>query len=100
MTADQISVDFAALQVSSQTLTAKAKALQEYLEQLHTALQPIKATWYASGSSAGQAAEQAETRLRNATNDIANIVGQFGGKVLEAHDLQLAMENQNERFFR
>ena len=99
MTGDQMSVDFAALQVSSQTLAAKAKALQEYLDQLHTALQPIKATWYASGSSAGQASEQAETRLRNATNDIANIVGQFGGKVLEAHDLQLALENKNTQYF-
>jgi uncharacterized protein YukE len=99
MTADQISVDFAALQVSSQTLAAKAKALQEYLDQLHTALQPIKATWYASGSAAGQAAEQAETRLRNATNDIANIIGQFGGKVMEAHDLQLHLEKMNMGMF-
>ncbi|AHH99421.1 hypothetical protein GCM10010174_20600 [Kutzneria viridogrisea] len=99
MTADQISVDFAALQVSAQTLGMKAKALNEYLDQLHTNLQPIKATWYASGSSAGQAAEQAETRLRQATADIANIIAQFAGKVNEAHDLQLTLENKNARYF-
>lgn len=99
MTAEQISVDFAALQVSAQSLAAKAKALNDYLDQLHTNLQPIKSTWYASGSSAGQAAEQSETRLRNATTDIANIIGQFSGKVYEAHDLQLALENKNTQYF-
>jgi len=32
-------------------------------------------------------------------DDIATIVGQFGGKVLEAHDLQLALENKNTQYF-
>jgi hypothetical protein len=56
MSADQISVNFAALQNSAASLTAKAKALTDYLDQLSQNLQPLKQSWYASGSSAGTAA--------------------------------------------
>jgi len=97
--ADQINVDFASLQYSADALAVKAKALTDYLEQLHASLGPLKATWYASGSSAGQAAEGSETRLRAATADIVNIIGQFSAKVHEAHDLQLALENKNTSYF-
>ncbi|KAA2266628.1 hypothetical protein F0L68_01600 [Solihabitans fulvus] len=97
--ADQINVEFGALQVSGESLAAKAKALNDYLEQLHQNLQPIKDTWYASGSAAGTAAQAAETRLRAATADIVNIIAQFSGKVHEAHDLQQALENRNTSYF-
>lgn len=99
MTADQISVQFGALQNSAAALQAKAKALTDYLEQLSSNLQPLKQSWYASNSSAGTAAEQAETRLRSAANDIVNIINQFGGKVNEAHDLQYALEQKNASYF-
>ncbi|WP_158888368.1 hypothetical protein [Amycolatopsis anabasis] len=97
--ADVVEVNFAALQHSSASLAAKAKALTQQLEQLQSNLQPIKATWYASGSSAGQAAEASETRLRAATAEIVGIIAQFGGKVSEAHDLQHALENKNTSYF-
>jgi uncharacterized protein YukE len=99
MTADQINVNFQALQAGSQSLVAKAKALTDYLDQLSANLQPLKQTWYASNSSAGTACEQAETRLRAAATDIVNIINQFGGKVSDAHDLQYALEQKNTSYF-
>ena len=99
MTADQISVQFSALQASSQALSAKAKALTDYLDQLSANLGPLKQTWYASNSSAGTAAEQAETKLRAAAADIVNIINSFGGKVSDAHDLQYALEQKNTSYF-
>ena len=99
MSADQISVNFAALQASSASLSAKAKALTDYLDQLQQNLQPLKESWYASGSSAGTAAEQSETRLRAAAADIVNIINSFGGKVSDAHDLQYSLEQKNTSYF-
>lgn len=99
MSADQINVDFASLRYSADSLATKAKALTDYLEQLHASLGPLKATWYASGSSAGEAAETSETRLRGATADMVAIIGQFSAKVHEAHDLQLSLENKNTSYF-
>lgn len=99
MSADMINVEFAALRSSADSLFAKARTLDNYLDQLHQHLAPIKATWYASGSTAGQAAESSESRLRAAIADIVGVIGQFSGKVHEAHDLQLALENKNAGYF-
>jgi len=99
MTADQISVNFGALQASAGSLSAKAAALTNYLEELLRSLQPMKQTWVESNSSAGVAADQAETKLRQATNDIIATINQFSAKVNEAHDLQYALEQQNTNYF-
>lgn len=99
MSAEVINVEFANLRSSADALAAKAKALEDQLQQLVSNLEPIKATWYASGSSAGEAANAAETRLRNATNDIISVIAQFSSKVNEAHDIQLALENKNAGYF-
>jgi len=99
MTGDVINVEFAALRAAADSLFAKAKALDNYLDELHQHLVPIKETWYASGSTAGTAAEQSETRLRAALADIVTVVTQFSGKVNEAHDLQLSLENKNASYF-
>ncbi|HEX5117166.1 MAG TPA: WXG100 family type VII secretion target [Pseudonocardiaceae bacterium] len=99
MSADQISVQFSALQQSAQQLQTTAKNLTDQLDQLSSNLNPIRQTWYASNSSAGEAAQQAETRLRAAAADIVNIINQFGGKVSDAHDLQYALEQKNTSFF-
>jgi uncharacterized protein YukE len=99
MTADQISVNFAALQSGAQALSMKAQALNTYLEELLQSLQPMKQTWVESGSSAGEAADQAETKLRAATSDIVQTISQFSSKVTEAHDLQYALEQQNTSYF-
>ena len=77
----------------------RADLTLDQLQQLVSNLEPIKATWYASGSSAGEAANGAETRLRNATNDIISVIAQFSSKVNEAHDIQLALENKNAGYF-
>lgn len=97
--ADVVNVQFSALRAGADSLFAKASALDTYLDQLHQYLAPIKQTWYASGSSAGQSAEQSETRLRAAISEIVEVIGQFSGKVNEAHDLQLALENKNASYF-
>lgn len=99
MSADQISVQFSALQQSAQQLQTTAKTLTDQLDQLSSNLNPIRQTWYASNSSAGEAAQQAETRLRAAAADIVNIINQFGGKVSDAHDLQYALEQKNTSYF-
>ncbi|HEY1571092.1 MAG TPA: WXG100 family type VII secretion target [Pseudonocardiaceae bacterium] len=99
MSADQISVQFSALQQSAQQLQTTAKNLTDQLDQLSSNLNPIRQTWYASNSSAGEAAQQAETRLRAASADIVNIINQFGGKVSDAHDLQYALEQKNTSYF-
>lgn len=99
MTADQISVNFGALQSSAGALSQKAATLSAYLDELLRNLQPLKQTWVESGSSAGVAADQAETKLRAATNDIVTTITQFSAKVNEAHDLQYALEQQNTSYF-
>ncbi|HJP77881.1 MAG TPA: WXG100 family type VII secretion target [Pseudonocardiaceae bacterium] len=97
--ADQISVNFASLQAGSQALSAKATALTTCLQDLQSNLAPLKENWYASGSSAGDAAQQCETRLRSATADIVNIIAQFSQKVSEAHDQQYSLEQRNTSYF-
>ncbi|MFF0148129.1 MULTISPECIES: hypothetical protein [Amycolatopsis] len=97
--AEVVEISFAALQHGSASLAAKAKALTTQLEQLHQNLQPITQTWYASGSSAGEAARASETRLRQATAEIVAIIAQFGTKVGDAHDLQAQLENRNQGLF-
>ena len=99
MTADQISVNFGALQTSASALSTQAQALTTHLEELLRSLQPMKQTWVESNSSAGVAADQAETKLRAATADIVATITQFSGKVNEAHDLQYALEQQNTSYF-
>jgi uncharacterized protein YukE len=99
MTADQISVNFGALQSSAGALSTKAASLTSYLEELLRSLQPMKQTWVESNSSAGVAADQAETKLRQATNDIIATINQFSAKVNEAHDLQFQLEQQNTSYF-
>jgi len=97
--ADIIDVQFAALRQAADTLGARASALTNHIDHLYQSLKPMKDTWVASGSSAGQAAEQSETRLRAAIADLINVINQFSGKVNEAHDTQVALENQNAGFF-
>lgn len=99
MSADVINVQFAQLQESASVLAQKAQQLDQYLQDLYTSLNPIKETWIASGSSAAQAEEQAETQLRQATSEIIEIIQQFSNKVYEAHDTQLALENKNASYF-
>jgi uncharacterized protein YukE len=97
--ADVVSVNFASLQAGAAALSAKASALNNYVEELQQNLQPMVNTWVASGSSAGQAAQASEQRLQQATNEIIQIIQQFSGKVTDAHDLQLGLENKNVSYF-
>jgi uncharacterized protein YukE len=97
--AEVINVDFAALRAAADSLNVKAKGLEANMTSLQQALAPIKETWYASGSSAGQAAEQSETRLRSAIADITAVIALFSTKTNEAHDTQMALENKNTSFF-
>nr|MDT0661553.1 hypothetical protein [Micromonospora sp. DSM 115978] len=96
---DVINVEFGALGAAADSLLAKARTLESNMEQLRQQLAPIKETWYASGSSAGMAAEQSETRLRTAIGEVTAIIGQFSVKVGEARDLQMALENRNTNLF-
>ncbi|MET0496569.1 MAG: WXG100 family type VII secretion target [Actinoplanes sp.] len=99
MPADVITVNFAALRAAADSLSVKAKALEANADNLQQSLKPMKETWVASGSSAGEAAEQSETRLRAAIADIIAVIAQFSAKTTEAHDTQMALENKNTSFF-
>ena len=97
--ADVITVDFAALRAAADSLSTKANTLVSTMDNLQGSLAPIKATWYASGSSAGEAANQSETRLRAAIADVIDTIAKFSAKTSEAHDMQVALENKNTSMF-
>ena len=97
--ADMISIQFGALQQSADTLSQNAQTLQTTIQSLLQSLQPLYNTWVASGSSAGEAAQQAQVALTNATDDIISTIQQFSAKVTEAHDLQYQLEQRNTSFF-
>ena len=99
MPADVINVNFEALHNAADSLSLRAKALEANMDTLVQSLNPIKQTWYASGSSAGQAAEQSETRLRAAIADITTVIAQFSAKVQEANVNQRALEDKNTSYF-
>jgi len=99
MPADVINVEFGALRAASEALLAKARTLESNMDTLRQSLVPIQETWYASGSEAGDAARQSETRLRAAIADVTGIISQFSGKVNEAHDTQRALESRNTGLF-
>lgn len=99
MSADQIAVQFGALQSSAETLSQNAQTLQTYIDNLLQSLQPLYNTWVTSGSSAAEAAQQAQVNLTNATNDIIATIQQFSGKVTEAHDMQYQLEQTNTSYF-
>jgi uncharacterized protein YukE len=94
-----VSVQFHELLNTSSSLATSAKAITSSMEQLTSDLQPLRATWTASGSSAAAAADASEKRLRTAINDIIDTINQFSGKMQEAHDLQRARENTNAASF-
>jgi len=97
--ADIISVNFAQLRAAADQLSAKANVLTGHMDSLQRSLQPLKETWVASNSSAGQAAQQSENRLRQAIADIINVINQFSSKVHEATDLQQSLEQKNTSYF-
>ncbi|WP_033343210.1 WXG100 family type VII secretion target [Catenuloplanes japonicus] len=96
---DIISVDFGALDDASGALMAKAKDVSTAMTQLQASLAPIKETWYASGSSAGAAAEASETRLRGAIDEVVQVITTFSGKVTLAGDIARKTENDNANLF-
>lgn len=97
--ADRVSVQFGALEAAQVSLAEKAKTLTAHLEELAKSLQPVKETWYASGSEAGLTAEQSETRLRAAVAEIINTINKFSGKVGDAYALQRQLETTNTNYF-
>ena len=97
--ADVINVNFAALQASAASLSAKANTLTQNLNDLSMGVSPLKNTWTASGSSAGEAYNQAEARLTAAITDIVNTISQFSSTVSDAHDMQRSLETKNTGYF-
>ena len=97
--AEIINVNFAALQASAASLSTRANMLTQNLSELSTGVAPLKNTWTASGSSAGEAYNQAEVRLTAAINDIVNTISQFSSTVSDAHDMQRSLEAKNTGYF-
>lgn len=97
--ADVINVNFAALAAGSEALSARAGQLTQNIDQLTTGIQPLKTTWTQSGSSAGEAYDAAEAKLKAAINDIINTINQFSSAVAEAQSQQQQLEKTNTGYF-
>jgi uncharacterized protein YukE len=97
--AEVIDVNFNGLTNAADTLSANARVVTSNMEQLVSSLAPLKATWYASGSSAGQACDETERRLAAAIADIVTTINTFSAKTHGARDMQVALENQNANMF-
>ncbi|MBP2471516.1 uncharacterized protein YukE [Crossiella equi] len=96
---ETVSVDFNQLSASSEALNARANALEGHLNELDGSLGYLRQTWYASGSSAGLQAQQAETDLRNAITEMVQVIRNFSANTGKAMTDQMAMERTNAGLF-
>jgi uncharacterized protein YukE len=80
---DRVQFTYAAGQAAADALTQTARRLNQQVDELLSALGPIKADWYQSGSDAAAAAQQLETKLHDAVNDMVQLVSEFSGAVNE-----------------
>jgi uncharacterized protein YukE len=90
---EHIVVDFNLLANGAQSLKTQANALDGYIQDLISAVQPMEQTWVQTGNSAAaEAYEQAKAALMSATQDIVSTISSFGAAVDQAHQDQYANE--------
>jgi uncharacterized protein YukE len=81
MSSDRVQFTYAAGYAAADTLTQTARRLNQQIDDLLRALGPIKADWYQSGSVAAGAAQQLETKLHTAMDDMVQLIGAFSSTV-------------------
>ncbi|HEU5475323.1 MAG TPA: hypothetical protein VFV67_32170 [Actinophytocola sp.] len=76
--AGTVAMSFGAVSGAGATLVTQSGAINGALESLDKALNPVRMTWYESGSSSGQEAQIAEVNLRKLLNDMTLIINNLG----------------------
>jgi WXG100 family type VII secretion target len=87
-----LKVDFGALSGASADITSGANQLQSQLDQMDSALQPLRADWTGSASEAYQTAK---TQWTQAITDMKQLLAEIGTAVSTSHDDYQAGEQKN-----
>lgn len=77
--AGTVAMRYEAVNAAGSSMFTYSKAIDEALHALHTALQPVRETWYLSGSASGLEAQQAEEALRATLAEMSQIITNLGG---------------------
>jgi WXG100 family type VII secretion target len=87
-----LKVDFGALSAASADINSGANQIQSQLDQMDSALQPLRADWTGSASEAYQSAKAQWTQ---AITDMKQLLADIGSAVSTSHDEYQAGEKQN-----
>ncbi|MEE6261335.1 hypothetical protein [Plantactinospora sonchi] len=82
--AGTVAMRFEAVNAAGGSMFTYSKAIDEALQALHTALQPVRETWYLSGSASGLEAQMAEEALRGTLAEMSEIIASLGGVLQNA----------------
>ncbi|HKT00832.1 MAG TPA: WXG100 family type VII secretion target [Rugosimonospora sp.] len=93
MSGDRVQYTYAAGYAAADAVNSTARRLVQQIDELLQALGPIKADWYQSGSTAAAAAQQLETKLRTAMDDMVQLIGAFGNAITT--NTQTAQQTDN-----
>jgi hypothetical protein len=88
------------MQSAADHLTTRAKALGTAMDNLSTAINPMRKTWVASPSEAGEAAGEAEEKLGTAVDNIIDLINEFSVEVHSSKDIQVARDASFADYFR
>jgi uncharacterized protein YukE len=93
-----VAMNFGAVSEAGGKLVTYSGALTQLLESLNVALNPVRDTWYVSGSSSGAQAQAAEENLRRTllemTQIIQNLGKLLGNSAMDASALDSALGNR------
>jgi early secretory antigenic target protein ESAT-6 len=87
-----LKVDFAALSGASADISTGANQIQSQLDQMDSALQPLRADWTGSASEAYQTAK---TQWTQAITDMKQLLAEIGAAVSSSNDDYQAGERTN-----
>lgn len=87
-----LKVDFGALSGASSDIGAGANKIQSQLDQMDSALQPLRADWTGSASEAYQTAK---SQWSQAITDMKQLLADIGNAVSTSHDDYHAGEQKN-----
>jgi uncharacterized protein YukE len=93
MSGDRVQFTYAAGYAAADTLNQTARRLNQQIDDLLRSLGPIKADWYQSGSVAAGAAQQLETKLHTAIEDMVQLISSFASTV--TNNTQQAQQTDN-----
>ncbi len=89
-----INVNFAEMVTAAEKLKLNAKALQDSMTRLETALKPLQATWLRPESASGEAVVQSTARVSQAVESTTTTLTEFARTVHDGASRQQAEELQ------